>query len=89
MVAPVTQSVSAFDAKNGLGRLLDRVSAGEELIITRHGEPVARLVPIDRGSADDANQALDAIREIRESVATAGKKVSRREIQAWKNRGRR
>jgi prevent-host-death family protein len=89
MVASATNIVSAFDAKNGLGRLLDRVSAGEELIITRHGEPVARLVPIERGTVDDANRALDTIREIREAVSVSGKKVSRREIQAWKNQGRR
>ena len=36
--------VGAFDAKNTLGSLLDRVEKGEEVIITRRGKPVARLV---------------------------------------------
>ncbi len=37
--------VGAFEAKNTLGSLLDRVEQGEEIVITRHGKPVARLVP--------------------------------------------
>ena len=37
--------VGAFQAKNTLGSLLDRVENGEEVLITRHGKPVARLVP--------------------------------------------
>lgn len=39
------QQVGAFEAKNSLGTLLDRVEQGEEIVITRHGKPVARLVP--------------------------------------------
>ena len=37
--------VGAFTAKNTLGSLLDRVENGEEVLITRHGKPVAKLVP--------------------------------------------
>ena len=37
--------VSLEDAKWHLARILDRVETGEEIIITRHGHPVARLVP--------------------------------------------
>lgn len=37
--------IGAFEAKNTLGALLDRVERGEEIVITRHGKPVARLVP--------------------------------------------
>ena len=37
--------VGAFEAKNTLGALLDRVEQGEEIVITRHGRPVARLAP--------------------------------------------
>jgi antitoxin (DNA-binding transcriptional repressor) of toxin-antitoxin stability system len=53
----------AFEAKNTLGALLDRVERGEEIVITRHGKPVARLGPfttaIDR---DGADAAFDRIR---------------------------
>jgi prevent-host-death family protein len=37
--------VGAYEAKNGLGALLDRVEQGETFVITRHGRPVARLMP--------------------------------------------
>jgi prevent-host-death family protein len=39
--------VGAFEAKNTLGSLLDRVERGEEVVITRRGKPVAKLVPTD------------------------------------------
>ena len=42
--------VGAFEAKNKLSALLDRVEQGEEIVITRHGRPVARLVPTHGGS---------------------------------------
>ena len=45
--------VSAFEAKTHFGELLDRVSKGEEVVITRHDKPVARLVPAE-GSFDKA-----------------------------------
>jgi prevent-host-death family protein len=37
--------VTAFEAKTRFGELLDRVADGEEVVITRHDKPVARLVP--------------------------------------------
>ena len=61
--SPVPQ-IGAFEAKNTLGTLLDRVERGEEIVITRHGKPVARLVPnageIDRSRA---RAAFERIRE--------------------------
>ncbi len=39
------KEIGAFEAKNTLGTLLDHVERGEEIVITRHGKPVARLVP--------------------------------------------
>ena len=37
--------VNIYAAKTQLSRLVDQVNAGEEVVITRHGRPVARLVP--------------------------------------------
>jgi len=82
-------TITAFDAKNRLGRLLDRVAAGEELVITRHGEPVARLVPV---SNDDQSNPVDPIatfKAVRESLRKSGQKISLDEVQAWKTEGRR
>ena len=41
-------TVGVHEAKTTLSRLLRRASAGEEVLITRDGEPVARLVPVER-----------------------------------------
>lgn len=41
----MTKSVGVHEAKTNLSRLLERVTAGEEIVITRRGEEVARLVP--------------------------------------------
>jgi prevent-host-death family protein len=37
--------INVYAAKAQLSRLLDRAEAGEEIVITRHGRPVAKLVP--------------------------------------------
>ncbi len=56
------REVGAFEAKNKLGALLDWVAAGEEVLITRHGRAVARLVPatptFDRAKARQAARGL-------------------------------
>jgi prevent-host-death family protein len=56
------REVGAFEAKNRLGSLLDRVEQGEEIVITRRGKPVAKLVPtgpeFDRAKARRAVAGL-------------------------------
>lgn len=44
----MTVQVNVYDAKTQLSRLLDRVAAGEDVVIARAGRPVARLVPYSR-----------------------------------------
>lgn len=43
--------VGAFEAKTHLSELLQRVEAGERLIITKHGRDVAQLVPVVESTA--------------------------------------
>ena len=57
------ESVGAYEAKTHLPRLLERVLRGESLTITRHGRPVARLVPV---ADDERDRALRASRRILE-----------------------
>lgn len=40
------ESINVYEAKTQLSRLLERVEAGEEIVIARAGKPVARLVPV-------------------------------------------
>ena len=64
------REIGAFEAKNTLGSLLDLVQHGEEIVITRHGKPVARLVP-NAGGIDRA-QARAAMDRIRARSAQTG-----------------
>ena len=46
----MTKSVGVHEAKTQLSRLLDDVASGEDVMITRRGEPAARLVAVRAGS---------------------------------------
>ena len=50
--------VGAFEAKTHLAHLLDQVERGETITITRHGRPVAQLIPAGGLSRDDCRQAI-------------------------------
>jgi prevent-host-death family protein len=67
------KEIGTFEAKNRLSALLDLAESGEEVVITRHGKEVARLVP-PRGTVnrDLARQAAQRIREMRKGVTLGG-----------------
>ena len=73
--------IGAFEAKNTLGTLLDRVERGEEIVITRHGKPVARLVP--NAGRVDQNQARAAFQRIRERAQRLRRDKSDRTDFDW------
>jgi prevent-host-death family protein len=59
------RTVGTFEAKTHLSTLLEQVERGEEIMITRHGKAVARLVPlsaVDRGRLEDTVARLKAFR---------------------------
>jgi prevent-host-death family protein len=67
------KEIGAFQAKNRLGQLLDLVEQGEEVVITRHGKAVARLVPPKAGlSRAEAREAARCIREMSRGVTLGG-----------------
>ena len=61
-------TVGAFDAKTHLSSLLKKVAKGEEVLITRRGVPVARLVPVEQPDRRDVADAIRELRSIREGV---------------------
>lgn len=65
-------TVGAFEAKTKLSALLDRVEQGEEVLITRHGEPVARLVKESQAKRQDMEALLERLREVRERSTLGG-----------------
>ena len=52
------KTVGAFEAKTHLSRLLDKVEKGEKITITRHGAPVAQLVPVPSGERPDVGEII-------------------------------
>lgn len=63
--------IGAFEAKTHLSELLDRVERGEELVITRRGRPVARLVPANDARQRNSAEAVKRLRALRQG-ATLG-----------------
>jgi prevent-host-death family protein len=67
------RQIGAFEAKNTLGTLLDWVESGEEILITRHGKAVARLVPAEPGfDRAKAHQAARGLLEASRGVTLGG-----------------
>jgi prevent-host-death family protein len=60
----MSRIVGAFEAKTKLSSLLDAVSKGEEIVIARNGEPVARLIKF--GADRNAAERAEVIRRITE-----------------------
>ena len=52
--------IGAHQVKTHLSRLLDRVEHGESLTITRHGKPIAQLIPVNT----DRKRAKEAVARI-------------------------
>ena len=70
------REIGAFEAKNKLGTLLDWVTDGEEVLITRRGKAVARLVPAEPGGDRvRARQAADNIRARSVGASLGGLKI--------------
>ena len=61
-------SVTALEAKTRFGQLLDRVSRGEEVVVTRHDKPVARILPAGRPTREEVCAAADGLRELRRAI---------------------
>lgn len=63
MPTTAQHEIGAFEAKNKFGTLLDWVEAGDEVVITRRGRAVARLVSANVGhDRAEARRAADALR---------------------------
>jgi len=68
------KQVGVYEAKTHLPRLLDQVERGETVTITRHGRPIARLVPVSPNKRT-VEQAIEAMREFRKGRTLGGIKI--------------
>jgi prevent-host-death family protein len=81
--------VTAFEAKTRFGELLDRVARGEEVVITRHDKPVARIVPEGVPRLEEVHRSVSGLRELQASIRRRSRaKLSDREVRAAIEEGR-
>jgi prevent-host-death family protein len=74
-------TVSAYEAKTHLPRLLRAAERGETVIITRHGTPVAQLGPVQEEAREDVAEVIARMKRARAKRA----RVSIEEILAWRH----
>ncbi|MBV9575027.1 MAG: type II toxin-antitoxin system Phd/YefM family antitoxin [Gammaproteobacteria bacterium] len=60
----MTQTIGAFEAKTHFSTLLEKVAKGEQIIITKHGHPVAKLVPTGRVDHEKTKQTIKRIKAL-------------------------
>ena len=84
MAHPAEHEIGASEARSRMGPLLNRVEAGEEIVITRRGRPVARLVSAIAGhDRVEAKRAADAL-----VAATRGWRLDSISVTELKAEGR-
>ena len=74
------KEVGSYEAKSKLPALLRAVAAGERIVITRSGKPVADLVP-HAGTAPDVAKTIARIRQMRQGI-TLGENDLKEMIEA-------
>ena len=58
--------VGSYEAKTHLPRLLERVAKGERITITKHGVPVALLIPVGGRQAGPTEETVEQLRRFRQ-----------------------
>ena len=62
------ETIGSFEAKTHWSALLDKVAHGQEIIITKRGKPVARLIPELPDNDDEVNLAIEKLKAMRKGV---------------------
>jgi len=71
-----THSVGAYEAKTHFSELLEKVESGEQITITRHGTPVARLVPVkEMSTVKERRDAIERIAKLRGELSLGDLKI--------------
>ncbi len=72
----ISDVIGAYEAKTHFSELLGRVEQGHEITITRHGVPVALIIPVrNKSSINEKQAAINAIRANAKSLSLGGLSV--------------
>ena len=66
------KNIGTYEAKAHLSKLLERVEKGEQFTVTRHGAPIARLVPPERSAKMTAADAAMELKKLRKGRTLGG-----------------
>ena len=66
------KTIGAFEAKIHFAHLLERVANGEQIVITKHGTPVARLVPFAKPDSARTRRAISRLKAFRRGSRLGG-----------------
>lgn len=69
--------IGAYEAKTHLPKLLEQIQKGKRFTITKHGRPVAELIPVAHKNPEAVRQTIKGIRAFRESLRKRGAKIHR------------
>ncbi len=75
--------VGAYEAKSHFAELLKRTERGETILITRHGKPIARLVPVADATREELTQAIGRLKTLRRGRG----RISYDELRSWIHEG--
>jgi len=82
------ESIGIYEAKSKLSQLVERAESGREVVITRRGKPVAKLVPVQAGQEVDRKAIMDEIRAFSKTIKLK-RKLTMRELREAIEWGRR
>ena len=78
------QTIQASEAKTKFLALLDEVERGASILVTRHGKPIARIIPEAQVDRERVERAVEGMRSLRQRIG----KMSLEEILSARNEGR-
>lgn len=62
------QTIGAFKAKTHFSALLEQVEKGEQIVITKHGHPIAKMIPISDIDCESVQLAINRLKEFNRNL---------------------
>jgi prevent-host-death family protein len=81
--------VPIAEFKDRLSEVVAAAEAGEEIVITRHGRDVVKLVAVDQDAAVRRRDTIEAMASLRQGLRAKGVRATREEVREWIAEGRR
>lgn len=69
------QTVGSYEAKTNLSKLLDNVISGERIVITRHGKPIAVLIPPVNKQKNNISRTISEIHDFQKTHSLGNNKI--------------